>query len=302
LNKSHIFCLIGNSHKALFAIHKAASRYLKQNYKVIYAAEEKSRGEILNELLRAGSDNRYYEGQGSLVISKPSKLVTEVGSGRHSFLSAGFHEKSRPKFTTYRTGGTKGSVIFCSPNSQDTFGPQEIRSYEKTIKETLSQESTHVICCYRASDFQRLSFADIVSLIREHDYIVYSEWDLWKWLDATILEMIEKKMDELLGAGSAQLIFKTLQLVYAIKDVENLILNRPEVFNSILRKILGESTADLVDASIKSSLLELISYDSTQSNRLVRLSHKYFGMPEHEQDRQNFHLRRKLIGNGLPCN
>ena len=72
-------------------------------------------------------------------------------------------------------------------------------------------------------------------------------------VDNNPLELVKNKLEQHLGDGSAYLVFKTLKLVYRIDEDDA--IRQPEILEEKLEKILGSSTAGLVLADIRPSVL-----------------------------------------------
>jgi hypothetical protein len=58
------------------------------------------------------------------------------------------------------------------------------------------------------------------------------------------LEAVKDNLEERLGVGGAELVFKTLKLVYKIDEED--IIRHPELLGKKLEKLLGSSTTQLV--------------------------------------------------------
>ncbi|HJS83398.1 MAG TPA: MEDS domain-containing protein, partial [Nitrososphaera sp.] len=214
-------CLISNTASAFAPIHNAAITYLDKGYKVIYAAEENDTDVILDRLRRADDRVGEYERKKMLVISQPSKLAarTQRASSRD-----GVENETYFFLKKYRASGAQGVVVFSSPqNLLSSAGSAQMLLYEKSITEKLSHEPISVICCYHRSTFDRLSFGEMISLIRQHRWILYSGLRFEVSADLLILNVVEHQLNNALGSGSAHLIFKTLRLVYGIEDTDSLI-------------------------------------------------------------------------------
>jgi hypothetical protein len=263
MSNMHSICLIGNTDNAFSPIYNAAITYLGKGYKVIYAAEESKANDILDRFKQADDRTRDYERKKMLVISQPSKLATKTPERIKSHDAV---ENERYVFLRkYRAAGTRGVVVFSSPeNLLTSAGSTQLLAYEKSITENLSHEPISVICCYHRSTFDRLSFGELISLVRQHHWIVYSELKFEVLPDFLILNVVERQLNKVLGPGSSHLVYKTLRLVYGIDDTDSLILQKPELFHSILRRILGNLVANKIIHSITSNLEELITYSSPE--------------------------------------
>jgi hypothetical protein len=68
-------------------------------------------------------------------------------------------------------------------------------------------------------------------------------------LDRNDLETIKRNLEERLGDGGADLVFRTFKLVYGVSEEE--ILRRPRVMEEKLERLLGSNTAEAVMRNIR---------------------------------------------------
>jgi hypothetical protein len=235
-------------------IYRAIQQYLSDGCAVVYSAESASFAHILKRMMQSGfiPDAEDFIQNGTLTIVD-EKIVSQQKTHLNATQLA-----DMLFFTALearRKSGAKRVVVICNSNlllDKQQFAKQV--EFEQAInqkfKDGKNKEQVEVICCYGPANIQNLSLEHLVSILNSHSgMIVDKDWRYAAWHPAVVLEIIFRGIEKSLDPQTANLIFKTLKLVYKID--EDAIISNPALFEQTLRKIIGNNAADSVLASIQ---------------------------------------------------
>jgi hypothetical protein len=243
-------------------IYRAIQQYLSDGCAVIYSAELDSFAHILKRMRQSDfPDAEDYIQNGTLTIVDEkivSQQKTRLNATRLADMLFFTALEAR------RKSGAKRVVVMCNTDlliDKQQFAKQV--EFEQTInqkfKDGKNKEQVEVICCYSPANIQNLNLEHLVPILNSHNsMIVDKDWRYIDWHPAVVLEIIFRGIEKSLDPVTANLIFKTLKLVYKIDD--DTIISNPALFEQTLRKIIGNNAADTVLTSIqeqaKSQMLE----------------------------------------------
>ncbi|HXG06962.1 MAG TPA: hypothetical protein VNI77_06525 [Nitrososphaera sp.] len=140
-------------------------------------------------------------------------------------------------------------------------GVQAVLEYEKQLQHSnVFGKSVEFICWYNDLKlFERLPFSSLLYILNAHDATIHTGWKYRRWYSDDIFGYVRDGLDNVLGAGTAYLIFKTLKMVYNVDPVE-VITSRPELFEEKITRVLGERTAENVLKMIADAIRKEMAY------------------------------------------
>lgn len=262
----------GKHDSVRLAVYRQVWKYLSNDYAIIYAAEpDPSRviqqmskvaaelapdeeREIENCITRRAltviNRNEFYQ------PSKTNELDIPKLTGLWRSLVLEVHKQSKPR----------GIVAIGDPstffeNDDSSHRHIKLAQYESAICKELVKPLEEAICWYNNPGLvAKMSFSDLVNLINTHHSTIHTGWLYREWRPHDIIAHVREGMDRVLGKGTANLIFKTLQLVYKV-DPEQTIIFQPDVFEEKLRKIMGDSIAKLLFDVLADALRKEVSFN-----------------------------------------
>jgi hypothetical protein len=132
----------------------------------------------------------------------------------------------------------------------------DLIAYENNTQKRLDNLRIETICIYELNGMQPLSIGQIISLLSAHEYVVHRE-GRYEILDSSkVVELIRHAMDRgIMGAGSGNLLTKTLKLMYKID--EKSIVNDPIGFELTVKKVLGHQSDKILNEIGREMLKEM---------------------------------------------
>jgi DcmR-like sensory protein len=144
----------------------------------------------------------------------------------------------------------------------DSNNSETLKVYERHIGKRCNENiSLQAVCCFDAKSFSTLTLKDIIQILDYHEYVVYKGGVYVRGQPQMIFALVKKAIDNTLGRGSFNLLLKTFKLIYHY-DPDNdydLIISRPELLESLLRRMLGAS-ANKVLARVQKEITSELSY------------------------------------------
>lgn len=153
--------------------------------------------------------------------------------------------------------------VFSDTNAKNSF--EKLRIHERQIEKRFIDIPVESIHCFDAQSFAKLSLKDIINILDFYEYVVYQGGIYTYWHKSMILELMNKALDRVLGPGSANLVLKTLKLVYKL-DAADIIVSRPELFEGKLQKLLGVAANEVLDAIKREVTSELLYLHNSENN------------------------------------
>lgn len=134
--------------------------------------------------------------------------------------------------------------------------------FEWRISSETIPRSVEIICWYNSPKIHpKLSFADLVSILNAHDATIHTGRKYRQWYGDTIISYVQNGIDDVLGNGASNLIFKTLRMVYNL-DPQATITSKPELFEEKVTKIIGRRTAKIVFKKIIDTIKREMAFNS----------------------------------------
>jgi hypothetical protein len=115
------------------------------------------------------------------------------------------------------------------------------------------------ICCYNAELIEKLSISDLICLLNAHSYTIHSGGIYREWDQEKILEVIHRGVIKAMGEVSEEIMFKVLEIVFNIND-DSIIL-KPDLFESRVRRMIGQKAADIVFRSVSREIMKQITFN-----------------------------------------
>lgn len=220
----------------------------------------------------SNKDLHDYVTSGALTVIDSDELYSSIEEPRQEFdvdrLIHSLHtliSEARRK-RSGRGGSTKRPAGIVAISTGTAYlqakGIPKLLEYEKELQHEskFGSSSVEFICWHNDPKlFERLPFGSLLSILNVHDATIHASWQQRKWDSDTIFGHVRDGIDDVLGSGSAYLIFKTLKMVYRL-DPQETISSSPELFEEKVTKILGERTAQRVFRMIADAIRQEMMY------------------------------------------
>ncbi|HEX7032981.1 MAG TPA: hypothetical protein VF172_08280 [Nitrososphaera sp.] len=256
--------------KVKLAIFKQMWKYLSNDYAIIYVAEPdptkvvQQISKVAAVLAPAGENEiENYIASGALTVISRNEFFSPSNTNQLDIhkLTSSFHSLV---LEVQNQSIRKGVVAIGDPSilceAADGHRHIKLTQYESAIGREFAKP-LETICWYSNPEIvSKMSFSDLVILINAHHSTIHSHWLYREWRPHDITAQVKEGMDRMLGKGTANLIFKTLKLVYKI-DPEKAIISRPEIFEEKIRKIMGDSVAELLFEVLADAMRKEMSFD-----------------------------------------
>lgn len=155
---------------------------------------------------------------------------------------------------------SKRRMLICDPTVlAKTFSIEHLIAFECQTGKDFSN-SVNVICVYLDDKWiERFSFTNLVSILGSHDGTIHD--GLWyrAWPSARLFELIRDGMVAFMGESTADMVFKTLRMVYGMDEAT--IIAKPELFQTKLGKLLGFQTTQMILTLIINQLRKECSFN-----------------------------------------
>jgi hypothetical protein len=115
------------------------------------------------------------------------------------------------------------------------------------------------ICCYNTSLIEKLSFADLIHLLNAHSYTIHKGGIYKEWCRQKVLNLVHRGVIKAMGDITEKIMFKVLEIVFNTK--EDSIIMKPDVFETRVRKMVGEKVADIVFSCILTVIMKEITFN-----------------------------------------
>jgi hypothetical protein len=267
--------------KTKYDIYAQVLDYLSDGRTVIYLAESHpshvmrqitramNRKQQLKTRLISNKDLHDYVTSGALTVIDRDELYSSLEEARqeldvnrlihslHSLIS-----EARRKRSGSSTNRPTGIVAISTGTAfLQRKGIPKLLEYEKQLQhDNKFGRSVEFVCWYNDLKlFERLPLTSLLSILNAHDATIHTCWKYRKWYSDSIFGHVRDGIDNVLGAGSAYLIFKTLSMVYNVNPQEA-ITSKPELFEEKVMKILGERTAENVFGMIADGIRKDMAY------------------------------------------
>lgn len=243
----------GNS--PYYPLYQLSNRCLADGYSVLYGVEpipDRSAAERVFENIKNVKvlDNI---SKGYLTVIDADSIYEDVATDK-SIID---FWKSNIKQTQEKLQGIKGTMIFSSPDPYFRNDKHDVfMKFEEAIDRTLPN-NTSIVCWYLEKWLSNLSLSSIIKVLNSHKYTIHSRWKYKRWTKNQIIDTISKGIDKRLGEGSAILLFQTMKTGYKLD--QDIIVSRPVVFEGILKRLVSEESANVID-SIREEFNEHISF------------------------------------------
>jgi DcmR-like sensory protein len=263
----HSVCLLSRELTAQYqSLYNRINEYLVNGYAVVYTLESDP-AKTLERMKQGGISNveRFVENGAFNILSK--ELV-------YSSLSERDQERSGKEmvgefnsivFSIRNKSGKSGNtkfkgicVMFSADASFELGDFKKHMDFERLMGKHLDLEDVELICFYKLRSLAELGLSPLILLLDYHQYTVHGGWKYRKWNPSDTIELIREGLDEVLDGENSELLLRTLNLVYRTDN--NSIISQPEVFESNLRKALGDNKADMVVSSITEKIRKELSF------------------------------------------
>jgi hypothetical protein len=263
----HSVCLLSRELTAQYrSLYNRINEYLVGGYAVVYTLESDP-AKTLERMKQGGiSDVERFVENGELNILSKESVYTSLSerdqerSGKelvrefNSIVSNMKNKSGKPGNTKF-----KGiSIMFSADASFELGDFKKHMDFERLMGKHLDLEDVELICFYKLQSLVKLGLSPLILLLDYHQYTVHGGWKYRKWNPSDTIELIREGLDEVLDGENSELLLRTLNLVHGTDN--NRIISQPEVFESNLRKALGDNKADMVVSSITEKIRKELSF------------------------------------------
>lgn len=255
-------------------LHDLVHSYLSRGYAVIYAAEsdvtysprEDTIGEQKRQKTYTISENlarhigssrvKRYLQRGLLTITDPNSILPADASMKQLLRSMNSYiedcESRAPE-------GIEGKVFFNSPINffqKEKFN--KFLEFEHTIGTRFHDNNFQMVCWYKKSWIQSLSFSQLVRLLASHNRSIHNNLKFQTWNTDKTIEVISEGINKALKQDHASnIIFETMRRRFNLD--RSTIISSPNLFADTLRIMSPDSAVSLID-TIKAHVENRLSY------------------------------------------
>lgn len=214
------------------AFYIMINKYLSEGFAILYGIESNP-NQTFARMKRSGAikDLEDHIESGALrIVDSESMLNTW-----HSII-ADMQRRGRFKGIMILAGGT---TIFTEMNRT-----ADLVIYEQSINDALAnirKKSLQVICCYQSVSIEKIPIRHLVSIINAHQCSIGREGSFNRCNSSDIIGLIRKGLSSALDEETAELVFKTMKLIYRVDEEE--IVKNPGRFEETLIKMMGKPAA-----------------------------------------------------------
>jgi hypothetical protein len=246
-----------------------SNKYLENGYGVLYAAEslpnERDKAKVTESIQNASdavADVENNISKGLLHVIDSDTIHKDNAGGRdivNFLLSKVSHIQGKSQQEK-----TKGVVIFNAPDPY--FGRSKYDTFMDFEAEMTSAlpNNVGILCWYKIEWLNKLSLSHVISVLADHKYTIHSDWEYKQWNTDKIIDIVSKGIDKNLGEDSSILLFQTLKSAYKLN--QDSIVDRPDVFEERLKRVLGKDDANSVINSIFEEIIREVEFGLTDNN------------------------------------
>jgi MEDS: MEthanogen/methylotroph, DcmR Sensory domain len=263
----HSVCLLSRELKAQYqSLYNRINEYLVDGYAVVYTLESDP-AKTLERMKQGGFSDieRFLENGALNILSKESvySSLSEKDKERTGKELVGEFNSivSNMKNRSGNSANTKfkGICVMFSADASFELGDfNKHVDFERLMGKHLDMEDVELICFYKIRSLAELGLSTLILLLDYHHYTIHGGWKYREWNPSDTIELIREGLDEVLDGENSELLLRTLDLVYRTDN--NRIISQPEVFESNLRKALGDNKADMVVSSITEKIRKELSF------------------------------------------
>ena len=240
--------------KSAKGIYDVMEKYLDEGFVVVYGVssedrvmrKEKFADEVYLELKESAAiqdlDSRIEKGRLKIID------IRETCSEGNDFQPTKFLQKWNEIFRSVKKGRNFKGLVVVSESANllpDIMAEDKLVTYEETILNLVTElGSIQVICCFLPEALKGFKFTTLMSLAAAHQCAMDNNDDHREISDIVLLEAMRLGIENVLGRGSAKLVFQTMKMVYRID--EKAIISNPNVFEEKLRKVLGHASESVL--------------------------------------------------------
>jgi len=258
-NQKHDLQSYSSSYQPLYEL---CNIYLSNGYSVLYGAEsvpnKSAKEKVFENIINVNSGEvQNYLSKGFLTVVNRDSIYEECGADYRSIVN--FWNSNVSRIQKELDGKTKGTMIFSAPDSYLKHDKHDIfLMFEEEMGKTFPTKSS-MICWYKEEWLKTLSLASLIKILITHKYVVYDDWKYKAWAGNEIINLISNGIDKSLGEGSATLLFQTMKTIHKLN--QDVVVSRPVVFESILKRLLGndQQVYQVMD-SISKQIIEKIVF------------------------------------------
>jgi len=275
--------------KTRYSIYSQVLDYLLDGRTVIYLAESRP-SHVMQQISRAmdgkqqsrtrfinNRDLHDYVASGALTVIDSDEFFSSIEEPRQRFdvdrlihsLRTLISEAREKRSISSSTNRSTGIVAICTGTAfLQSKGIPKMLEYERELQQNSKfGKSVEFVCWHNDLKlFERLPFSTLLSILNAHDATIHTYWQYRKWDSGVIFGHVRDGIDNVLGDGSAYLVFKTLKMVYRL-DPQETITSKPELFEEKVTKILGERTAESVLGMIADAIRKEMAYSEIADMR-----------------------------------
>jgi hypothetical protein len=244
-------------------LYEMSNSYLSNGYSVLYGAESipnESAKEKLFENIANVNPTQVVQNNlasGFLMVVNRDSIYEENDTNYKSIVN--FWNSNVKRIQEKLGNKTKGTMIFSAPDSYFKHDKHDIfMMFEEEMGKTFPT-NTGMVCWYKEEWLNSLSLASLIKVLITHKYTIHNDWKYEAWTANEILSLISKGIDKSLGEGSATLLFQTMNTIHKLN--QDVIVARPVVFESVLKRLLGndQQVYQVMD-SISKQIIEKIRF------------------------------------------
>src|SRR5215831_19323782 len=244
-------------------IYEMSNSYLSNGYSVLYGAEsipnESTTEKIVENIVSVNPTQEVRDNlsRGLMLVFDRDSIYEENDTNYKSIVN--FWNSNVNTIQKKLQGKTKGTMIFSAPDSYFKQDKHDIfMMFEEEMGKTFPT-NTGMVCWYKEEWLNSLSLASLIKVLITHKSTIHNDWKYKAWTANEILSLISKGIDKSLGEGSATLLFQTMNTVHKLN--QDVIVARPVVFESVLKRLLGnDQQVYQVMNSISKQIIEKIGF------------------------------------------
>jgi hypothetical protein len=238
---------------------------LKEGYTIVYAAEPNP--QMTLETMATGGINAR-----KLVEERALRIIDRNLVFSKDNVGSADNKAKEPSFKSYFRGRNKDKGRLFIGMPEGYFG-SEANFHQKLI--SAEQECNNIfdadlkaICLHTRAFLDSMSLSNLVKLLNAHQGIIGGKLGVKIWNPAYIIAPMRRGLDKALypkdnANSDSDIVFRTLELIYHMD--EQFIISHPDIFESTLRKMFGNS-AKAILKSICDEIINEIVFDRESSN------------------------------------